>query len=318
LVQTATNFGLINQSYPTDPSNAASLSQWQRFALVVANLTKTAPANVQYKVLFLGRHGEGWHNAAESFYGTPAWNCYWSLLDGNATATWDDAHLTNNGINQALIANKFWLSRIQQEKIPTPQRYYTSPLYRCLSTANLTFSGLPLPANEPFIPTIKALLRESISEHTCDRRSNKTYIAQQFPTYKFEPGFPEHDQLWTGVTEETDEGQEFRSQTVLDNIFSTDNSTYLSFTSHSGEIASILEVLGHRAFSLNTGAVIPVLVKAETVQGTSTITNAAFTPSPHCTVPPLSSLSSGANGGCVCPNSAAPVTITLPPFPTST
>ena len=20
------------------------------------------------------RHGEGWHNAAESFYGTPAWN----------------------------------------------------------------------------------------------------------------------------------------------------------------------------------------------------------------------------------------------------
>jgi hypothetical protein len=30
--------------------------------------------NVQYKVLFMGRHGEGWHNAAESFYGTPAWN----------------------------------------------------------------------------------------------------------------------------------------------------------------------------------------------------------------------------------------------------
>jgi hypothetical protein len=27
-------------------------------------------------------------------------------------------------------------------------------------------------------------------------------------------------------------------------------------------------VLGHQAFSLNTGAVIPVLVKAETVQGT--------------------------------------------------
>jgi hypothetical protein len=29
---------------------------------------------IQYKVLFMGRHGEGWHNAAESFYGTPAWN----------------------------------------------------------------------------------------------------------------------------------------------------------------------------------------------------------------------------------------------------
>jgi hypothetical protein len=22
----------------------------------------------------LGRHGEGWHNAAETYYGTPAWN----------------------------------------------------------------------------------------------------------------------------------------------------------------------------------------------------------------------------------------------------
>jgi hypothetical protein len=27
-----------------------------------------------YKVLFMGRHGEGFHNAAESYYGTPAWN----------------------------------------------------------------------------------------------------------------------------------------------------------------------------------------------------------------------------------------------------
>ncbi|OQV03586.1 hypothetical protein CLAIMM_08609 [Cladophialophora immunda] len=315
---TATNFGLINQSYPTDPSNAASLTQWQRFALVIANLTKSAPSNVQYKLLFMGRHGEGWHNAAESYYGTPAWNCYWSLLDGNATATWSDAHLTNNGIAQALVANKFWLSRIQEQKIPTPQKYYVSPLYRCLSTANLTFSGLPLPPNEPFIPTIKALLRESISEHTCDRRSNKTFIRAQFPTYKFEPGFPETDQLWTGVTAETDLAQDARSTTLLDNIFSTDKSTYLSFTSHSGELGSILRVLGHRSFSLNTGAVIPVLVKAETIAGVSTISTQAWTPSPHCTAPPLTSISTGANGGCVCPNSAAPVTTTLPPFAAST
>ncbi|KIW66679.1 hypothetical protein PV04_05988 [Phialophora macrospora] len=315
---TATNFGLINQSYPTDASNAASLTQWQRFAGLIANLTKTAPAKVQYKLLFLGRHGEGWHNAAESYYGTPAWNCYWSLLDGNATASWSDARLTDNGIAQALTAHDFWLSRIQHEKIPTPQKYYTSPLYRCLSTANLTFSGLPLPSGQPFIPTIKALLRESISEHTCDRRSNKTYIHAQFPKYKFEPGFPETDQLWTGVTAETSTAQDARSKTLLDEIFTTDKSTYLSFTSHSGEIASILRVLGHRSFSLNTGAVIPVLVRAESVAGTSTISTQAWTPSPHCTVPPVSSVSSGANGGCVCPGSAAPVTATLPPFAAST
>jgi broad specificity phosphatase PhoE len=281
-------------------------------------LTESAPSNVQYKLIWMGRHGEGFHNAAESYYGTPAWNCYWSLLDGNATARWDDAKLTTNGINQALIANKFWLSRIQQQKIPVPQAYYTSPLNRCLSTANLTFSGLPLPSNEPFVPTIKELLREGISEHTCDRRSSKTYIASQFPTYKFEPGFAEYDQLWTGVKAETNIGQDYRSKTVLDQIFSSDKSTYMSFTSHSGEIASLLRVVGHRTFSLNTGAVIPVLIKAETIQGTTTTASQAGTPSLHCTVPPITSLTSAANQGCVCPNSAAPVDITLPPFPAMT
>ena len=33
-----------------------------------------ADLDTVYKVLFMGRHGEGFHNAAESYYGTPAWN----------------------------------------------------------------------------------------------------------------------------------------------------------------------------------------------------------------------------------------------------
>jgi broad specificity phosphatase PhoE len=297
------------------------LTQWQRFAILISSLNAKAPKNVDYKLLFMGRHGEGYHNAAESYYGTPAWNCYWSLLDGNDTVIWADAHLTENGIAQAHKANNFWLSRINSQKIPTPQSYYTSPLSRCLATANLTFSGLPLPPKQPFIPTIKAKLREGISEHTCDRRSNKTYIAELFPSYKFESGFLEYDQLWTGVTTETSQAQDYRSKQLLDDVFMHDKSTYISFTSHSGEIGSILRILGHRTFSLNTGAVIPVLVKAETVSlqdATSTVSSATWTPSPHCTVPPATSVSGGPSGGCVCPNSAAPVTTTLPPFPSLT
>jgi hypothetical protein len=38
-------------------------------------------------------------------------------------------------------------------------------------------------------------------------------------------------------------------------------------TAHSGAITSILEVVGHREFGLQTGGVIPVLVKAERVPG---------------------------------------------------
>lgn len=29
---------------------------------------------VEYKLLFLGRHGQGYHNVAEEFYGTEMWD----------------------------------------------------------------------------------------------------------------------------------------------------------------------------------------------------------------------------------------------------
>ncbi|KAI9693462.1 MAG: hypothetical protein M1820_009255 [Bogoriella megaspora] len=308
---TTTNFGLIDRAYPSDSScESNNLTQWQRFAHQVSTLNRESPHSITYKVLFMGRHGEGFHNAAESFYGTPAWNCYWAEVDGNGTAVWSDAHLTTSGIAQAQIANNFWRHEIDIQKIPAPQTYYTSPLFRCLQTANITFSGLDLPSSQPFIPTIKHNLRESISIHTCDRRSNKSFIHSSFPSYPFEPNFPEYDDLWNGVTAETSSAQAVRSKSLLDDIFTHDNSTYISFTSHSGEIGSILSVLGHRSFSLSTGAVIPVLVKAETIEESSPTTSSVpWTPSPHCTSPPVTSISGGA---CICQNSAAPVTTTLP------
>ena len=51
---------------------------------------------------------------------------------------------------------------------------------------------------------------------------------------------------------------------LLDDIYTHDDSTYISFTTHSGSIASLLRVIGHREFRLATGALIPVLIKAET------------------------------------------------------
>lgn len=54
---------------------------------------------------------------------------------------------------------------------------------------------------------------------------------------------------------------------MLADVFENDRSTYVSVTAHSGEIASLLRVLGHRAFSLGTGAALPVLVKVRDVKG---------------------------------------------------
>ena len=236
-----TNFGLLNRSYPSDQSlHLHNPTQWQRFQHQVSRLNQEAPRGTQYKLLYMGRHGDGYHNDAQTYYGTPAWNCYYSERDGNSTITWSDARLSPLGVTQALAVNHFWAGEIANQKIPRPQSYYTSPLTRCLQTANLTFAGLDLQPQHPFIPEVKELFREGISGHTCDRRRSKTYIHSLFPTYRIEPGFTENDELWEALHGETNTDQDIRSKRVLDEVFSTDRSTYVSITSHSGEIASLL------------------------------------------------------------------------------
>ncbi|OIW28886.1 phosphoglycerate mutase-like protein [Coniochaeta ligniaria NRRL 30616] len=301
---TTSNFGLINQTYPTDANFTqcgAPATQWQRFAHYVNSLNAASPASVAYKVLFLARHGEGWHNAAETYYGTPAWNCYYSLLDGNGTAVWADALLTPAGVAQAVKANTFWRSQLSQQKMPAPQSYYSSPLSRCLITANITFGDLSLPAARPFVPTVKEFFREGISIHTCDRRRSKSYIHDLLPSWKFEDGFSETDLIWNGVTAEDSSGQYARSKVVLDEVFTDDEATWISVTSHSGEIGSLLSVLGHRSWSLSTGQAVPVLVKAERMPAPyPSKTIAAWSSAVTCAGPPVSS---GA-GGCVCSTGA--------------
>ena len=304
---TATNFGLINRTYPSD-SNIYSdrLTQWQRFRRQVSQLNRRAPRGVKYKLIYMGRHGNGYHNAAETYYGTPAWNCYWSIRDGNGTVRWDDARITPLGVNQALAVKQFWKTEIELQKIPTPQTFYTSPLTRCLQTVNLTFNGLSLPRRYPFVPVVKEFLREGISGHTCDRRGTKTYIREAFPNYRIQRGFSETDQLFRDLLQETPLDQDIRTKKLLDDVFSSDDSTYLSFTSHGGEIASLLRgeifsnkgvinprladrgtVVGHRVFSLSTGATIPVLVKAQTIKGTApTTASEPYAPICTCTSPP--------------------------------
>ena len=128
-----------------------------------------------------------------------------------------------------------------------------------------------------------------------------------FPSWPIEAGFSEEDELWNGVTAETSGAQDIRSAEALGQVFfaSSKKESFVSVTSHSGEISSILRVLGHRTFSLSTGAVIPVFVKAEKVKASAT-TSIPWTVSPHCTEPPVSSVSA-----CVCPSSAVPVTTAL-------
>lgn len=210
------------------------------------------------------------------------------------------------------------MSQLSSQKLQPPQNYYVSPLTRCLQTANLTYATLPLPAQHPFAPTVKEFFRETISTHTCDRRGNTSAIAERFPGYRLDGSLSETDEIWNGITAETPSAQDYRSKIVLDEVFVAEENkavSVVSVTTHSGEAASLLRVLGHRVFGLVTGAIIPVLVRAETVRGgrhggglngTSVTTTVPWTTSAWCTNgPPVTSLTTGADA-CVCSGGVAP------------
>lgn len=190
--------------------------------------------------------------------------------------------------------------------MPYFESYYSSPLTRCLQTAQTTFGNLSLPDAHQFDPVIKELFRESMTIHTCDHRSSKTFIRNLVPNFRFEDGFTEEDELWRGDQgeAETKAGQSARNKVVLDDVFTNDDNTWLSITAHSGEISSLLGVLQHRKFGLSTGQIIPVLVKAELVEPPTTTTPVvSFTPEATCNEPPVTSIE---GQGCVCSGSATP------------
>lgn len=99
--------------------------------------------------------------------------------------------------------------------------------------------------------------------HTCDKRSNKSTIEENYPKYRIETGFTEQDELWSPDERESDPQRDARLLMLLRDIFARDSNTVLSLTAHSGAITSILKVTGHREFALLTGSVIPVVLRVE-------------------------------------------------------
>jgi len=96
-------------------------------------------------------------------------------------------------------------------------------------------------------------------------RSSRTYIHEQFPAYAIEPSLTENDELWKADIRETDDEVAARLSILLDDIFDTDQSTFISLTAHSGAITGALQAIGHRKFGLQTGGVIAVFVKAQKI-----------------------------------------------------
>ena len=279
---------MIEKTYPTDKATPEEDKIWPRFERYIRSLASSTPPGSSTKVLFLGRHGQGAHNVAEAKYGTPAWDCYWSYLSGADGLVWSDARLTSVGEQQALAVRALWKAQLARG-MPPPDRYIVSPLTRTVQTADLSFRNLELPGGKQYAPFVKELLREALGVHTCDRRSTLSFLRKEHPHLAFEPGFSDPDLLWQPDYREPSSARRFRLATLLDEVFAEteEEDVFLSLTSHSGAIASMLEVLGHREFALETGGVIPVVVRAERVQGGRAVP--PWEPSdapPRCEEPP--------------------------------
>jgi broad specificity phosphatase PhoE len=221
-----------------------------------------APHDVTYKLLYLGRHGEGEHNVAEAKYGTEKWDDYWSKLDGDGTLFWSDAHLTDIGKDQARTANRFVKAQLEPKVgMPLPDAWVVSPMWRCLQTAELTWEGV-----DGFKPVVRELVREVLGVHTCDRRGRRSKFEKVFKGWEVEKRLTEEDELWEKDHRETNAEIDVRIGKWLDDLFAREKGTVVSVTSHSGAIASHLRVLGHREFKLMTGGMIPALVKATRIE----------------------------------------------------
>ncbi|KAF8433629.1 histidine phosphatase superfamily, partial [Terfezia claveryi] len=192
-------------------------------------------------------------------YGTPLWNCYWSLLDGDGKSRWDDAKLTDSGVAEAQKANHAWKQQIKNG-VPMPKSFYSSPLSRAAATLEITWKDITLNKKDYPKPIIKEKLRETLGLHTCDRRAPKCEIARAFPEFTFEKGFAEGlDPLWGPIHREPNDATSLRLKDAL----GENDSTYLTISAHSGTIASILEVIGHRKFSIQTGGMISVVINKQ-------------------------------------------------------
>jgi len=247
-----------------------SATYWSDFNSSIKKLQKDAPKGVKYAVCWFGRHGQGWHNVAESFYGTASWDVHWSKLNGDGNMTWGpDALLTDLGKQQAALAHNAWVTELgKRDPVPLPTKLFSSPLSRAASTLDITFTDILLTESgkhDIVQPYVMEKLRKIIGVHTCDKRRTKSYIHTNYTGFRTEPGFTEQDELWTPDYRETNDEADVRLKSALDTIFGKlldSKDTFFSITAHGGAIGASLRVLGHRAYSLPTGGVIPVVIKA--------------------------------------------------------
>ncbi|KAG8998219.1 hypothetical protein FRB94_006998 [Tulasnella sp. JGI-2019a] len=192
---------------------------WKKFDNKIKKLKRKSGRHTTYKVVWLGRHGEGYHNVAQSYYGDKAWDEKWARKNGNGTITWGpDSKLTNLGISQAERVHSLWQRELAHGgSIAHPTALFVSPLSRAMSTLEITYAGI-VTNDTKLEPLIMENLRDTYGLRTADKRVKKTLIHLTYPSFRFEDGFTEEDELWMPGEREKEEHREKRTAKALDEI----------------------------------------------------------------------------------------------------
>ena len=252
------SFNYLNEHF-------GKVGSWEQVFERLDQLNKASKPNECYKIFFLARHGEGFHNVGNAKYGTKEWNEYWSKVNGDAEITWGpDAELTEVGRLQAKANNEQWKVELKHG-CRLASKWFVSPFSRSIDTFDITWNDII--DLEKVKPVITEEVRETIGIHTCDMRSSRSVIAKKFSSkgFVFEPDFAEEDIYFDKNNRETAVEQAMRLNNFFQKVFELDEDV-INITSHSGTIRVILLIIGHRVFPVGTGGMIPVCVKGTKVE----------------------------------------------------
>lgn len=79
--------------------------------------------------------------------------------------------------------------------------------------------------------------------------------------YLFDDDFTENDELWTPDHQEQPPSIARRAREFLNHLFANDPNTCISITAHGGFISGFLTAIGHRQVAVQTGGLIPIVVR---------------------------------------------------------
>ncbi|KAG6591062.1 phosphomutase PMU1 [Phytophthora cinnamomi] len=236
-------------------------ASWDAFQRKFAHMGKpsqededAASVTRRVKTVYLVRHAEGTHNAADKQFGTERWESELAFSDAYL-----DADLTPFGVNDALSKGPSSVKAELDKGMPPIERVVVSPLSRAIQTAQNFFAKNQVPA-APFVSMENC--REVLGCHTCDKRRSVSELRLKFPDVDFSAIKDEHDQLWTPTHRETDEEMQARAKVFLLELFRDVPENNVAVVTHSGFMESLCAVvLGIRIHPANC-EVIPLVLEA--------------------------------------------------------